>query len=106
MYDVVGIDEVQFFDPHIVNLCNKLADDGVRVIVAGLDLDYMGRPFGSIPSLMAMADEVTKLHAICTKCGANAHYSYRMCAVDKQVFVAGGDCYMALCRKCYSEMEG
>lgn len=86
--DVVGIDEVQFFDQHIVNLCNKLANDGVRVIVAGLDLDYMGRPFGPMPNLMAIADEVNKLHAICTKCGANAHYSFRMCPVDKQVLVA------------------
>lgn len=103
--DVVGIDEVQFFDQHIVNLCNKLANDGVRVIVAWLDLDYMGRPFGPIPNLMAIADEVTKLHAICTKCGANAHYSFRMCPVDKQVLVAGSDCYMALCRRCYSEIQ-
>jgi len=102
-YDVVGIDEVQFFDQHIVNLCNKLADEWTRVILAGLDLDYTGKPFGPVPSLMAIADEVEKLHAICTQCGANAHYSYRMCPVDKQVLVAWADCYMALCRKCYCE---
>lgn len=104
-YDVVGIDEVQFFDQHIVNLCNKLADEWTRVILAWLDLDYMGRPFGPMPYLLAMADEVVKLNAICSKCGNDAHYSFRMCPSDKQVLVAWGDCYMALCRKCYSEMN-
>lgn len=104
-YDVIGIDEVQFFDQHIINLCNRLADQGVRVILAGLDLDYSGKPFGPIPSLMAIADEVLKLHAICSKCWSNAHYSFRMCPSDQQVFVAGWDCYMALCRKCYGEMN-
>ncbi len=103
--DVIGIDEVQFFDQHIINLCNKLADNGVRVILAGLDLDYVGRPFGPMPSLMAIADDVTKLHAICTKCGANAHYSYRMSPSNKQVLVAGADSYMALCRSCYNELK-
>lgn len=86
-YDLIGIDEVQFFDQHIVNLCNKLADDGTRVILAGLDLDYTGKPFGPIPTLMATADEVIKLHAICSKCGADGHYSFRMCSSDKQVLV-------------------
>jgi len=102
-YDLVGIDEVQFFDQHIVNLCNKLADEGTRVVLAWLDLDYMGKPFGPVPSLMAIADEVEKLYAICTQCGANAHYSYRMSPVDKQVLVGGTDCYMALCRRCYTQ---
>lgn len=105
VYDVVGIDEVQFFDQHIVNLCNRLADQGTRVILAWLDLDYMGRPFGPMPQLLAVADEVEKLNAICTKCGADAHYSFRMCPSDKQVFVAGSDCYMALCRRCYNEVS-
>lgn len=105
VYDVIGIDEVQFFDQHIVNLCNKLADDGVRVILAWLDLDYTGRPFGPMPQLMAVADEVEKLNAICSKCGSDAHYSYRMCPVEKQVFVAWSDCYMALCRRCFREIE-
>lgn len=103
--DVVGIDEVQFFDQHIVNLCDKLANDGVRVILAWLDLDYMWRPFGPMPHLLAVADEVVKLYAICSKCGRDAHYSFRMCPSDKQVLVAWADCYMALCRKCYSEMS-
>lgn len=102
-YDVIGIDEIQFFDQHIVHLCNKLADEGVRVILAGLDLDSKGRPFGPVPNLMSIADTVIKLHAICTKCGAHAHYSYRMSPIDKQVLVAGSDAYMALCRNCYSE---
>jgi thymidine kinase len=105
-YDVIGIDEIQFFDQHIVYLCNKLADEGVRVILAWLDLDSKGRPFGPMPNLMAIADTVVKLHAICTKCGSHAHYSYRMSPIDKQVLVAGSDVYMALCRNCYGETGG
>ena len=75
--DVIGIDEAQFFDEEIVNVCDELAIRGIRVIVAGLDMDYTGKPFGQMPFLMAKADYVTKLHAICVKCGHIANYSYR-----------------------------
>ena len=75
--DVVGIDEAQFFDNSVVDVCNKLADNGIRVVVAGLDMDFMGNPFGPMPALLAVAEYVTKIHAICVRCGNLAHYSYR-----------------------------
>ena len=85
--DVVGIDEAQFFDESIVDVCRQLADNGVRVIVAGLDMDYTGRPFGPMPALMATAEYVTKVHAICVRCGNLAHHSHRLTSDEKQVML-------------------
>ena len=87
--DVVGIDEAQFFDEGIVDVCRKLADSGIRVIVAGLDMDYTGKPF------------VTKVHAICVRCGNLAHHSHRLTADDKQVMLGAQDSYEPLCRHCF-----
>lgn len=99
--DVVGIDEAQFFDDGLVKVCNQLANNGVRVIVAGLDMDYKGIPFGPIPALCAIADEVTKVHAICVKCGALAYVSHRLIHNDKRVLLGEKDEYEPLCRECY-----
>lgn len=101
--DVVGIDEAQFFDPEIVSVCEKLAFKGIRVIVAGLDMDYKGRPFGAMPSLLAIADYITKLHAICVRCGNIASYSYRKTAQNGQVLLGETNVYEPRCRKCYYE---
>lgn len=100
--DVVGIDEAQFFDQHIVDVCNQLANRGIRVIVAGLDLDFKGVPFGPMPSLCAIADEVTKVHAICVRCGALAYVSHRIVAGEKQVLLGEKAEYEPLCRDCYN----
>ena len=99
--DVVGIDEAQFFDEGLVDVCNELANRGVRVIVAGLDMDYKGVPFGPIPSLCAIADEVTKVHAICVHCGALAYVSHRKVSNDRRVLLGETDEYEPLCRECY-----
>jgi thymidine kinase len=99
--DVVGIDEAQFFDNELASVCNLLANDGVRVIVAGLDMDYLGKPFGPIPSLMATAEYVTKVHAICIRCGNLAQYSYRTVKDDNLVVIGETESYEPLCRKCY-----
>lgn len=99
--DVVGIDEAHFFDDGLVEVCNQLANNGVRVIVAGLDMDYKGIPFGPIPALCAIADEVTKVHAICVKCGALAYVSHRLIHNDKRVLLGEKDEYEPLCRECY-----
>ena len=99
--DVVGIDEAQFFDPGLVDVCNQLANNGVRVIVAGLDMDFLGRPFGPMPALCAVADEVTKVHAICVKCGELATFSHRTVRNDKQVMLGETQEYEPLCRECY-----
>ncbi len=99
--DVVGIDEAQFFDEGLVEVCNQLANNGVRVIVAGLDMDYKGIPFGPIPALCAIADEVTKVHAICVKCGALAYVSHRLIHNDKRVLLGEKDEYEPLCRECF-----
>lgn len=101
--DVVGIDEAQFFDDELVNVCRQLADQGVRVIVAGLDMDFMGKPFGPMPELMAVAEDVTKVHAICVRCGGLAHFSHRIVADEKLVVLGETDSYEPLCRKCYNE---
>jgi thymidine kinase len=101
--DVIGIDEAQFFDKELANVCNILANEGVRVIVAGLDMDYLGKPFGPIPSLMATAEYVTKVHAICMQCGNLAQYSYRLVEDDNLVLLGETDSYVPLCRKCYVE---
>ncbi|MGN6616602.1 MAG: thymidine kinase [Ilyomonas sp.] len=101
--DVIGIDEAQFFDNEIVAVCEKLALKGVRVIVAGLDMDYKGKPFGSMPQLLAVADYITKLHAICIKCGNIANISYRKTEQNGQVVLGEKDVYEPRCRKCYYE---
>jgi thymidine kinase len=97
---VVGIDEVQFFDDAIVDLCMELADAGIRVIAAGLDQDYMRRPFGPMPALLAVAEYVAKMHAVCVRCGGPAHYSQRVSGGNSQVEV-GDISYEARCRVCY-----
>ena len=99
--DVVGIDEAQFFDKGLADVCNSLADKGIRVIVAGLDMDYKGRPFGPIPALFSIAEYITKVHAICMRCGNLAHYSYRKTDTDKLVVLGEKDNYEPLCRACY-----
>lgn len=100
--DVVGIDEAQFFDEGIADVCDKLACRGIRVIVAGLDMDYSGKPFGQIPFLMARADYVTKLHAICMKCGEMANYSYRKIPNEDRIMLGEKDVYEPRCRRCYN----
>lgn len=99
--DVVGIDEAQFFDEGLVAVCNELANRGVRVIVAGLDMDYKGKPFGPMPALCAIADDVTKVHAICVRCGSLAYVSHRLVANDKRVMLGEQAEYEPLCRECY-----
>lgn len=104
-FEVVGIDEAQFFGDELVGVCNELADKGKRVIVAGLDMDYLGKPFGPIPQLLATAEYVTKVHAICMKCGNLANYSHRTIKDDKLVVLGETDAYEPLCRKCFLEMK-
>ena len=99
--DVVGVDEAQFFDDGLVEVCNKLASQGIRVVVAGLDMDYTGKPFGPIPELMATAEFVTKVHAICVQCGGVASYSYRLSRTGSQVMLGETDSYEARCRSCF-----
>lgn len=98
---VVGIDEVQFFDVAIVQVVERLADRGLRVICAGLDQDSRGQPFGPMPHLMSIAEYVTKLHAVCAKCGAEASRSQRLVSETAQLFVGGAASYEARCRKCF-----
>ncbi|MCU0376065.1 MAG: thymidine kinase [Chitinophagaceae bacterium] len=104
--DVIGIDEAQFFDAEIIRVCQLLASRGARVIVAGLDMDYMGKPFGQMPNLLAIADYITKLHAICVKCGNIASFSHRTAAKSGQVLLGEKDSYEPLCRKHYFEAMG
>ncbi|RZK61295.1 MAG: thymidine kinase [Hymenobacter sp.] len=99
--DVVGIDEAQFFDESLVEVCRQLADAGTRVIVAGLDMDYLGRPFGPLPALLATAEFVTKVHAVCVCCGELAAYSYRLSASESQVLLGEAEAYEARCRPCF-----
>jgi thymidine kinase len=101
--DVVAIDEAQFFDMELVGVCNQLANSGVRVIVAGLDMDFEGKPFGPMPQLMAIAEHVTKVHAICMECGALATYSYRKSADKSLVMLGETESYEPLCRECYNK---
>ena len=101
--DVIGIDEAQFLDDGLVNVCNELANRGIRVIIAGLDMDYRGVPFGPIPGLCAIADEVTKVHAICVKCGSLAYVSHRLVESDKRVLLGETQEYEPLCRECYQK---
>ena len=100
-FDVIGIDEVQFFDDEIVSICNSLANNGVRVIAAGLDMDYLGNPFGPMPNLMAIAEYVTKVHAICSKTGNIANYSYRKNKEDSIILIGEKDEYEALSREIF-----
>ncbi len=101
--NVVGIDEAQFFDNAIVDVCNKLADKGIRVVIAGLDMDFMGKPFGPMPALLAIAEFVTKVHAICMRCGNLAQYSFRKSDEDQVVVLGEKDKYEPLCRTCYNK---
>jgi len=99
--DVIGIDEAQFFDDELVNVCNTLANDGIRVIIAGLDMDYKGNPFGPIPKLLAIAEHITKVHAVCVRCGNIAQYSFRKAINENLVLLGEKDLYEPLCRACY-----
>jgi thymidine kinase len=101
--DVVGIDEAQFFDSSITDVCNKLADDGMRIIVAGLDMDFMGKAFGPMPALLAIAEYVTKVHAICMRCGNLAQYSFRKSDDSQVVMLGEKNLYEPLCRNCFNE---
>jgi thymidine kinase len=100
--DVVGIDEAQFFDDGLPQICNQLAIQGIRVIVAGLDMDYKGNPFGPMPALCSIADDVTKVHAICVECGRLAGYSHRLVSNEKLVFLGEKEEYQPLCRTCFN----
>jgi thymidine kinase len=102
--DVIGIDEAQFFDNSIVDVCNSLADSGIRVLVAGLDMDFMGKPFGPMPALLAVAEYVTKVHAICMRCGNLAQYSHRKSNEAQVVLLGEKDIYEPLCRACYIKL--
>ena len=102
---VVGIDEAQFFDDGLVDLVTGLADSGVRVIVAGLDLDYLRRPFGPMPRILAVAEYVDKVHAVCMRCGAPAHYSQRTAGGGEQLQLGDTESYEARCRRCYEAFE-
>ena len=103
--DVVGIDEAQFLDMGLPRVCNELADRGVRVIVAGLDMDFRGEPFGPMPQLCAIADDVTKVHAICVRCGALAYVSHRKVAGERRVMLGETQEYEPLCRECYKTVN-
>lgn len=100
--DVVGIDEAQFFDISIVDVCNRLADSGIRIVIAGLDMDFLGKPFGPVPALLAIAEYVTKVHAICMRCGNLAQYSLRKSDEAQVVLLGEKDLYEPLCRNCYN----
>jgi thymidine kinase len=99
---IVGIDEAQFFDDELADVCVKLANKGIRVIVAGLDMDFEGKPFGPIPALMAIADDVSKVHAVCVKCGGSAQFSYRLVENKNQVMIGEKESYEPRCRVCYN----
>jgi thymidine kinase len=103
--DVVGIDEAQFFDDGLPDVCEQLARRGIRVIVAGLDMDFLGKPFGQMPFLLAKADYITKLHAICMKCGNIANYSYRKIPNEDRIMLGEKDVYEPRCRRCF-ELDG
>lgn len=103
--DVVGIDEAQFFDMGIVDVCTELANHGVRVIIAGLDMDYQGQPFGPMPALMAIAEDVYKVHAICVHCGDLAYVSHRLVDSDKRVLLGETEKYEPICRHCYEKIK-
>jgi thymidine kinase len=103
---VIGIDEAQFFDDTIVDVCNKLADSGIRVVIAGLDMDFKGNPFGPMPALLAIAEYITKVHAICVRCGNLAQYSFRKSEENQVVLLGEKDKYEPLCRICFNKATG
>ncbi|MDF1549367.1 MAG: thymidine kinase [Bacteroidales bacterium] len=103
--EVIGIDEAQFFENDLPEICNYLANNGKRVIIAALDMDFTGKPFGPVPQLLAIAEYVTKVHAICMKCGNLAHYSHRLSDVQKLVILGEKDIYEPLCRECYKKSK-
>jgi len=103
--EVVGIDEAQFFDEGLVDVCNQLADQGVRVIVAGLDMDFKGIPFGPMPNLLSIAEYVTKVHAICVRCGNLAQYTHRLSEDDQLIVLGETDIYEPLCRVCFAAIH-
>lgn len=103
---VVGIDEAQFFDDELPGVCNTLANNGIRVIVAGLDMDFKGRPFGPVPALMAIAEHVTKVHAVCMRCGAPANYSFRTVNNDEKLLLGEKESYEPRCRICFHKDTG
>lgn len=105
-FEVIGIDEAQFFDDELVSVCNQLAERGKRVVVSGLDMDFKGVPFGPIPALMAIAEYVTKVHAVCIRCGNPANYSHRIVAGQKLVMLGEKDSYEPLCRNCFMKAKG
>jgi thymidine kinase len=104
--EVVGIDEAQFFDDGLVSVCDTLANNGIRVVVAGLDMDFRGQPFGPIPALAATAEYITKVHAVCMSCGDLAHYSHRLSDASSLVMLGEKESYEPLCRRCYLERRG
>ena len=104
-FDVIGIDEVQFFDDGIVDVCNSLANSGKRVIVAGLDMDYKGKPFGQMPNLLAIAEYVTKVHAVCIRTGKMANYTHRIVDSDELILLGDTKKYEALSRKVYNRIN-
>ena len=103
--DVIGIDEAQFFDNGIIEVVTKLANNGIRVIITGLDMDFKGVPFGPIPGLMAVADHITKVHAICVRCGNVAQFSHRLSEKEQVVLLGEKDIYEPLCRSCFREAQ-
>ena len=103
--DVVAIDEVQFFDESIVKVCNIIVDHGKTVILAGLDMDYLANPFGSMPKLLTLADDVVKLNSVCTFCSGKARFSHRVTNDDRLVVLGEKDKYVPLCRSCYNELK-
>lgn len=103
---VIGIDEAQFFDAELPDVCNVLANRGIRVIVAGLDMDFKGRPFGPMPAIMAMAESVTKLQAVCVRCGNPALYSYRLVPDERKILLGEKESYEPRCRACYQLPPG
>jgi thymidine kinase len=102
---VVGIDEAQFLDDELVDVCQKLANKGIRVIIAGLDMDYLGKPFGPMPALLAIAEHITKVHAVCVQCGNSAGYSFRLTESDAKILIGEKENYEPRCRACFYNMN-
>lgn len=103
--DVIAVDEVQFFDDRIVEVIEKMANEGKTVVAAGLDMDYLGRPFGSIPKLLTIADEIKKLNSVCAFCSGRARFSHRLSQDNSIVVLGEKDKYVPLCRSCYNELK-
>jgi thymidine kinase len=102
--EVVGIDEAQFFDDELPDVCNKLANRGIRVVIAGLDMDFQGKPFGPMPALMSIAELVTKVHAVCVQCGGPATYSFRTATSESKILLGEKESYEPRCRICYNSI--